>query len=276
MKNSSYKNNSIKTDSHIHSALSADSKTTMSQMIEKGISLGLNIMCFTEHMDFNFESDGLLFEVDTNAYFDELSRCRQLYGSQIELLFGIELGLEPHLSDQLRAYVNKWDFDFIIGSSHLVNGSDPYDPTFFAGREEQVGYSEYFKTIPENLSAFSDIDVYGHLDYIVRYGPDKNTFYSYEKYKDLIDACLKSIITHGIGLELNTGGYKYGLGHPNPHPDVLKRYLELGGEIITLGSDAHTPEYLAHEFKTAKDLLSFCGFHYYTIFRGRRPTFIKL
>lgn len=265
----------MKADFHIHSSFSADSEAPMEQMIEKGISLGLTTMCFTEHMDFGFLSEGLLFETDTAAYHKKLMECRDKYGGRVELLFGIELGLEPHMAGKLSEYLSEWDFDFVIGSSHVVEGRDPYYPQFYTGRLEEECYREYFATIPENLRAFSDIDVYGHIDYVVRYGPNQNRFYSYEKYRDLIDEGLREIVSRGIGLELNTAGYKYGLGHPNPHPDVLQRYRTLGGEIITVGSDGHATGQLAYEFGKVRGVLENCGFRYYTVFRKRKPEFIK-
>ena len=263
-------------DFHIHSSFSADSDSPMASMVEEGIRRGLTTMCFTEHLDYDYDAEGLIFEVDTPSYFEELNRCRDLYGSSIELLFGVELGLQPHLAGRLSEYLRQWDFDFVIGSSHTVNGADPYYPAFYEGRKESNCYREYFQSIIDNLKVFSDIDVYGHIDYVVRYGPDKNRFYSYEAYRDILDDVLKCIIAHGVGLELNTAGFKYGLGNPNPHPDILKRYREMGGEIVTVGSDGHTPEHLAYDFHKVRDLLLHCGFHYYTVFRNRKPEFVKL
>lgn len=263
-------------DFHIHTSFSADSESSMADMAEEGIRRGLKRMCFTEHLDYHNPVEPKSFIVDTEAYLAELKRCREAYAGQIELLFGIELGLHPPLAERLTDYVQKWDFDFIIGSSHVVGSRDPYFPSFFEGRTEEEAYREYFHSIKENLEAFSDLDVYGHLDYVVRYGPNRNLFYSYEKYQDVLDEALLSLISHGVGLELNTAGFKYGLGHAHPHPDVLKRYRELGGEIITVGSDAHKPEHLAYDFHKVKDILEACGFRYYTVFRGRKPEFIRL
>lgn len=266
----------IHTDFHIHTSLSADSESPMESMVEQGIRLGLKTMCFTEHMDYEYPGNDISFEVDTDAYYRKYLECRERYADKIELLFGIEIGLETCFAERTNAYLNAWLFDFIIGSSHQVDRRDPYYPEFYEGREEEACYRRYFETIVENLDAISNIDVYGHLDYVVRYGPNKAKFYTYEKYKDLIDAGLRKIIEKGIGLEVNTAGFKYGLGFPNPHPDIIKRYRELGGEIISIGSDGHTPETLAYDFEKVKPLLEECGFRYYTIFRGRKPEFIKL
>ena len=118
--------------------------------------------------------------------------------------------------------------------------------------------------------------MYGHIDYVVRYGPDKNTYYSYADYADVIDEILKQLIHNGKGIEVNTAGFKYGLGHPNPCEDILKRYRELGGEILTLGADAHQPEHIAYDFQRLPKLLQTCGFSYYTVFKNRKAQFIAL
>ena len=140
----------------------------------------------------------------------------------------------------------------------------------------QMHLGEYFESILENISAYDGFDVYGHIDYVVRYGPNKNREYSYGRYKDILDEILKKLISMGKGIELNTGGYHYGLGEPNPCTAVIRRYRELGGEIITIGADAHTPDKIACAFDKAASVLEACGFRYYTIFKDRKPEFISL
>lgn len=264
-------------DFHIHSSFSADSDAPMESMIKEGIRRGLTLMCFTEHMDRDYPGDPEhAFEVDTVAYYKELLRLKELYAGQAELRFGVELGLEPHLAERHRDYLARWPFDFVIGSSHLVDRQDPYYPAFYEGKEEAACYRRYFDSVLENLAAFSDFDSYGHLDYVVRYGPNKNRFYSYSAYADVIDEILRILIEKGIALELNTAGFKYGLGHPNPHEDVLRRYRELGGEKLTIGSDGHAPEHIAYDFPKVNELLKSCGFRYFTVFKERRPEFLPL
>ncbi|MEG2231695.1 MAG: histidinol phosphate phosphatase, partial [Lachnospiraceae bacterium] len=150
---------------------------------------------------------------------------------------------------------------------------DPYLASFYEGRSETSAYLEYFESILENLSVFTDFDIYGHLDYVVRYGPHKNEQYSYLKYADILDAILHRLLDLGKGIELNTGGYRSGLGEPNPCIDVLKRYHELGGELITVGSDAHKPEAVCENFSQAASILHAAGFTYYCTFRSRTPSY---
>lgn len=275
---------SIKADFHLHSSFSGDSTAPMEEMIKQAISLGLTYLCFTEHNDFDYPTppgnkesvQENVFLVNTDSYLYDFIRFREQYKDQIQLLFGVELGLQPHLLRENAVYARSYDFDFIIASSHVCDHRDPYYPPFYEGRSEEEAYRSYFNSIIENVRKFDNYDIYGHLDYVVRYGPSRDKDYSYEKYKDLFDTMLSLLIGNGKGIEVNTGGYRKGLKELHPCTDVLKRYRELGGEIITVGSDAHEPGHIGADFEVAAQILKECGFQYYTIFRGRQPEFIRL
>ena len=263
-------------DYHNHTSFSADSDASAESMIEKAIELGLSCLCMTDHMDLDFPYPELDFTFSVPEYFKKHNQLRERYADKITLLTGIELGLQPGIAKQMNEILNNWNFDFVIGSSHLVDRMDPYFPEYWKDKTESQGTFHYFETILENIAAFDNIDVYGHIDYIVRYGPTKAENYSYQKYQEILDEILKTLISKNIGLELNTAGLKYGLGFAHPHTDILKRYKELGGEIITIGSDAHKPEHLAYDFHKVPGTLKECGFKYYTLFKNRQPEFIKL
>ena len=200
----------------------------MESMILEGIRLGLKTMCFTEHLDLDYPYDEIDFSLDVPAYRQKLLDLRQKYRGKIEVLFGIELGLQPHLAPALRRVTDAHDFDFVIGSTHLVDRMDPYYPEYFRRCGDREGFRRYFEEVLKNLEAFSDFDALGHLDYIVRYSPGKTEHYRWQDYQDLIDPILLFLIRSGISLEVNTAGLKYGLGQTNPAPAILKRYRELG------------------------------------------------
>ena len=265
-------------DCHMHSSFSADSPTPMEDMIKQAIQARLTGICFTEHLDPDYPKtpDNLEFSLDIPSYHSQLMKLKDAYKEQIEIHFGIELGLQLHLGEYFHDLLEKYPFDFVIGSSHLVHGADPYYPEFFQGRSEQRAYMEYFESILENLSAFDEMDTYGHLDYIVRYGPNQNKFYSYGRYQDILDEILRKLIKKNVGLEVNTGGYHYRLGEPNPCTAIIRRYKALGGKIITIGADAHTPDKVGYAFDRAAQVLKECGFRYYTIFKERKPEFLPL
>ncbi len=267
-------------DCHMHSSFSADSSTPMETMIQKAAALGLEGICFTEHLDPDYppvpEPEPLEFSLDIPAYQNTLYALKEKYRDRLQILFGVELGLQPHLEEYFHNLLSSVPFDFVIGSSHIVHGFDPYYPDFFKNRRESACYMEYFESILENLACFSEMDVYGHIDYIVRYGPNQNREYSYGRYQDILDEILRTLISKNIGIELNTGGFHYGLGEPNPCAAVIRRYRQLGGEIITIGADAHKPENIAHSFQKACEILTDCGFQYYTVFRNRKAEFLPL
>lgn len=270
----------IISDYHVHSSFSGDSNTPMEKMVQAAIQIGLKRLCFTEHMDLHFpylltdEPD--CFVVNTDSYLYELLMLKEKYRTQIDLHFGIELGLQPSALRENLIYSRSYDFDFIIASSHLCNGRDPYYPDFYEGRTEEEAYREYFTSILDNIKTFQNFDVYGHLDYVVRYGPNKDKNYSYETYRDIFDAILMHLIENEKGIELNTAGLSKGLKDMHPCTAVLKRYRELGGEIITIGSDAHSPEQIAAHFDKASEVLQACGFQYYCVFANRVAEFLKL
>lgn len=270
----------IKSDCHLHSHHSGDSSALMEDMIRRGLDLGLTTMCFTEHNDFDFpdspEEPGSIYLLNTDSYLYELIQLKEKYADKMQILFGVELGLQPECMRKNAVYAKSFDFDFIIGSSHICHGRDPYYPAFYEGRSEEEAYREYFISILENVKKFHNFDVYGHLDYVVRYGPNKDREYTYEKYKDIIDSILSALLENEIGLEINTGGLKKGLRDVHPYLPILKRYHELGGELITIGSDAHAPEDIAHSFDRAGQALIECGFKYYCIYEKRVPHYVKI
>lgn len=272
----------ILADIHMHTDFSSDSKSPMESMIQSAIEKGLKTICFTEHLDYEYPADDGqgLFLVDIDAYQKKLLELKEIYKNDIEVLFGIEFGLLPHLAERYEKITSSYDFDFIIGSSHLVAApwypddsrhGDPYDDAFWKGRSVEDVCEAYFQSIIDNISAYKNFDTYGHIDYIIRYAPEKNKGYTYQKYAKILDQLLTALIENNIALEVNTAGFKYGLGEPNPQSDILKRYLELGGEKITIGADGHKPEHIAYDFKKAETLLKDLGFKYYTIFRKRQP-----
>lgn len=271
---------SIKADFHVHSEFSTDSHEKMENMINKGIELGLNTICFTEHHDIDFppiiDDQENAFILNTDSYLYDLLALRHKYEDKINVLFGVELGMQPHLRRELAVYAKSYDFDFIIASVHIMDRKDPYVRDSFSDLTDEELYRRYFKEVLDDLKICSNFDVLGHLDYVVRYGYEKDKDYSYSKYKDCIDPILEKIIDMEKAIELNTGAIRHNMKELNPCMDILKRYRELGGEIITVGSDAHEAKYLADGFSRAEQVLKDCGFKYYCTFEKRIAEFHKL
>lgn len=263
-------------DYHTHTQFSGDSDTPVRAMLDQAVALGLKEICITDHIDYDYPNDPDLFIFDIEEYFSVLTSLQKEYKPLISVRIGMEYGLMPHLGERLKHLATSYPFDFIIGSSHVVDHTDPYYPEYWKDKSEEEGILRYFESILENLDSCSDFDVYAHIDYIIRYVPSKRKNYAYKTYQEIIEQCLKRLISMGKGIEINTAGFKYGLEEPNPKVEIIQRYKELGGEIITVGSDGHQPEHLAYDFWRVHNILEMCGFHYLTVFHNRKAEFIRI
>ncbi|MDO4619725.1 MAG: histidinol-phosphatase HisJ family protein [Lachnospiraceae bacterium] len=262
-------------DCHVHSRYSADSEADPEETIRKAVKRGLPLLCFTDHIDYDYPVEDLVFDYDVNAYFEELQRLRDKYADQIKVLIGVELGMQTHLGPEYTKLLEQHPFDYVIGSQHLVNRMDPYYPETFEGKTDAEIFRSYFEETLEDVKAFHEFDSMGHLDYIVRYGRKKRR-YNWHDYADIIDEILKLLVRYNIALEINTAGIRKQMGAPNPQPEILHRYRELGGTLVTVGSDSHKPDSLGFAFDTAKEILKTSGFTHYVYYEKRRPVFVSL
>lgn len=289
----------IQYDCHMHTSFSSDSKTPPEAQIERAIELGMRGICVTDHMDREFpnrERSGMDFEFDPKEYFRRMEELREKYRDRIELLIGIELGLrnEPECRERINSWYDRlledYPFDLTIGSTHCLEFTDPYySSPYWDEKDAKTGIRVYLEAVLENITRFDGYDTVGHLDYLIRYIPEYrlvlpgregtaglNEIYDPEDYSDLIDEILKYLINNDKALEVNTAGLKYGLGYPHPQTKILKRYRELGGEMITIGSDGHRPEHICYGFGETREMLIDAGFKYQCVFKGRRPVMVEM
>lgn len=261
----------IKSDCHMHTSFSSDSDTPMRDMINAAIDKGLDTICFTEHMDLEFpEKYGPDFIFDPEEYISKINLYKNYYRGKIEILTGIEIGMKPDLTDKYDTLLASYDWDYVIGSTHLVDNIDPYYSEYWEGRDEKASVIKYFECVYDNIQTYNNYDSLGHLDYILRYAPSKNSRFGYRDFSDIIDCILKHIIKNGKALEINTSGYKSGLFAPNPAPDIIKRYMELGGSLFTIGSDAHDASHIAYGYNEVYALISSLRIKNYVIYKGRK------
>lgn len=266
-------------DFHTHTLFSSDSSTPPRAIIEKAISLGLSAICFTDHNDFDYpmENGKTMFALELEQYLKTMTALRQEYASKIEIFIGLEQGLTADRPWRIDSFDKDFpgQLDFIVGSSHMVHGVDPYYAHYWEGISVSEAVVLYLESILENIGCCNNYDVYGHLDYIIRYIPKTERPLSPHAHMELYEAILKALIERGKGIEINTSGWKYSHAQPHPSLDILKRYRQLGGEILTIGSDAHYPKDLAYDFCKVPDLLEAAGFRYFTYFRKRKPVFVS-
>lgn len=269
----------MKADFHMHTNFSSDATYPLEEMIEGAIKKGLKTICITDHEDLDWPNPTCEgeFQIDLERYVSTIDRLKGTYKDRIEVLLGIEFGLQTHLGENYKKIATTYPFDYMIGSVHILDGVDPHGGKFFGGEmTDEKGYRRAFEITLENLKQCEDFDALGHMDYVVRYSKAREASYRPKDYMEMIDEVLKVLIYNNKALEFNTGGWKYGLAFAHPHHEILKRYKELGGEMITIGSDAHRPEHIAYDFHKVSDVLKACGFKYYTEFRQRKPYFCAL
>ena len=264
-------------DAHMHTAFSGDCEVPPEIMVKTAKKRGLPGITLTDHLDWDYRESPGLFDLELDTYQRSIRKLQDTYQDDtFSVLYGIELGLQPHLARRHSQLLEAYPFDFVIGSSHVVHGVDPYYPAYFADRSGQEAYLEYYTSILENIRAFDGFDSYGHLDYVFRYGPAGSAEDTYSDYAEIIEAILSELIRRGKALEVNTGAYRCGLHEPNPSIKILKRYRELGGQLITIGADAHKPEHIALRFDLLPALLKDLGFDSYTVYRQHVPQFRPL
>lgn len=275
-------------DTHLHTEHSGDSSSPMLDYIEKAVTLGISYLCFTDHHDPYYPeaekkdgSFGNIFLLEPSKYIKAISFLKEKFSHKLNILTGVELGLSNRALLENEVLLKEHSFDFVIASIHLVEGMDPYYPEFWLHHDSQEGIKKYFLKMYEMLEKFENFDSLGHLDYVFRHvldeaGNPEERNYSYAQYADLIEPILLKIIQMGKALEVNTGGYRAGLGVPNPQPEVLKRYFALGGRKITIGSGSHRPMNVAHSFLLCEKLLKEIGFTHYEVYKNRKPIQIAL
>ncbi|MBO4390990.1 MAG: histidinol-phosphatase HisJ family protein [Lachnospiraceae bacterium] len=268
----------IKTDLHMHSAFSADSEALPRDNIEAALEKGLDTICFTDHIDYDFPDPEILFDFNIEDYFHELTALREEYEGRIRILIGVEMGMQPHLGERISKTLHDWPFDFCIGSQHVVFNTDPYYQTVWEEYPCGMVYRKYLEETLENVSVLDCFDVLGHLDYVTRYGvpmPEGKNDEVILENMDLIDEILKVLIRKDKGLEINSAAYRKDQAWPNPNPLVIRRYLELGGEIITVGADAHRSMDVAADFDRVKEVLEACNVRALYRYIRRKPERIE-
>lgn len=262
-------------DYHTHTAYSGDSEAPMSAMAQQAADMRLKQLVFTDHVDYDY-ADPNFEMIDFAAYKQEFDELKARFRDKIDLLMGVEIGYQPHIQERIKKLLKSYPFEFVICSTHMADNLDFYTGAFFEGKTPQTAYERYFLNVLQGIGHMDDFDVYGHLDFIVRYGDYPVKQLHYRDYSDMLDEILRRLIYLGKGLEVNTSGFRYGLEQLHPQKEILKRYRQLGGEIVTVGSDAHFPEDICCRFQYAYQTLVDLGYKYLTIFKQRQPEFIKI
>lgn len=260
-------------DYHIHSRVSFDSKEEAINIIEAARAKGLSEICFTDHYDFRYEKDQKHDLFTKEAYDLEYGNLSSAVG--LTLKRGVEFGLTLWNAPELRALTREYDFDFVLGSVHYVDGYDPYVNEYWYGKTWEHAYLRYLEHTLECVQNHTDFDVLGHINYVCKSpnNPTRSPLF-YKDYSEICDEIMRELVKRGKGMEINTSGVDR-VGEFLPNAEFLKRFRELGGEIVTVGSDAHTKERVGQYTDEALAILRDI-FGYVCTFDKRTPIFHKL
>lgn len=247
-------------DSHMHTEFSFDSEMKAEDAIARANELGLGLV-FTEHFDYGFpgEEDCTF---SPNKYMETYAKFRC-----DSLRLGVEVGMTKEARDANKEFISQAPFDMVIGSIHMVDGMDIYYPEFYHGKSKEEAYGAYFATMAEE-AAIQDMDVLGHIDYIARYAPYSEPKFDYKGFKDEIDKILRIILDRGIVMELNSRriGNHQAIEELTP---IYRRYRDMGGRYVTIGSDAHTVEAVGMNFNPALDFIESLGLQQVTFYERK-------
>ncbi|MCF6459803.1 histidinol-phosphatase HisJ family protein [Clostridium sp. Cult3] len=257
-------------DFHVHSDFSMDCKYLMEEMVVEAINKNMKSICFTDHVDYDITENRIDMDFRTSDYFRKVKQVKYKYKKDIEILAGVEIGMQPHLNKRYNELIENNPFDFVLMSIHSIEGKDIHLDNFTYNKKPIDALVEYYEYLYRCIEVFDNFDVIGHIDYIDRYFEDYSTLPDFDKYKSIVKKILKLIIEMGKGIEINTGGIKYGLDYYHPKVDILELYRSLGGEILTIGSDAHNPEFIGYDYKEVEKLLKELGFKYIYIYKERK------
>ena len=253
-------------DYHMHSTVSFDGHDSGLDMALAAAERGLKEICFTDHIDYTPEMDMVFDTAVYNAEYDHL----EVPGLLIRR--GLEFGLTPDNPGQLKEDLNRRHFDFVLGSVHLVDGVDVYLEPYWADKTYEEAIRLHLERTLESVRVHEDYDVLGHLTFISKCGANpRKELLRYEDHKAIMDEILRELVRRGKGMELNTSGIDR-CGGPLPTLDYFRRFYELGGRIVTVGSDAHdTGRAGQYTHEMAAELKKIFG--YVCTFENRQPIF---
>ena len=259
-------------DFHMHSRVSFDGHDEPEMMVEAAVKAGLREICFTDHIDYFADVQVQEWVFDTQVYNDAYDK---LSHKDLKIRRGMEFGIKPYNADQLQEDLKRRQFDFVLGSVHFVDELDVYYPEYWDGKTVFQAERRYLEETLACVQAHDGFDVLGHLTYISKCrahpGPRPVRM---EDHRELIDEILRVLAQKGKGMEINTSGVDR-CGDFLPYGPFFRRFKELGGQIVTVGSDAHTASRVGQYTDRACEVLKEI-FGYVCTFEGREPIFHKL
>ena len=266
-------------DCHLHTSNSFDAENSLKEMCESAIKKGINIIAVTDHLEVpeillgdKSQYGDMVKQIKQSAL--DVDECREFFKDKIQIIKGVELGEPMHNSECTEKAMTIADYDFILASVHNLKG---YEDFYFLEYNENNVYQLldlYFDEIFDTAQN-ADFDSLAHLTYPLRYIAERtNIKIDLRRYSEIIDNIFKTLIKRKKALEINTSGLFKPIGTTLPDKFLIERFKNLGGEYITIGSDAHNIQNVGAGIEKGIEIAKECGFNHYTIFENRKPKLI--
>lgn len=297
-------------DYHVHSEFSDDSWYPMADVCLDAIRHNIDEICFTDHVDYGIKPDVEQYQADPSAalmhknpdgvlepalnvdyerYFPAIDAVREQFAQLgdgrhlggLTVKAGLELGVQTQYFAEYQALMQRYAsrMDFALLSVHQVQNQEFWTGEFMEGRSQAQYNQAYYEELLNVVKGFKDYSVLAHLDLIKRYELElvgASNLYPFEKIRDIVAAILEQAIADGKGIELNTSSFRYGLPDLTPCTEILQLYRDVGGRIITIGSDSHKESNLGAYMSLAKKRLLALGYKQYCTFDAWEPVFHSL
>ena len=265
-----------KMDYHLHSFHSMDGRQSLDDLCATMVARGVEEICLTEHIEPGHPDTAMDVPPIWDVYLDEIRQMRQKY-PQLIIRAGVEIGDNALCRKQIEDMLDPLPLDFRLLSLHLVDGQDCWYESYYAGRSRAEAYRAYAEAKAKSVTSWTDFDSVAHIGYVAKFSVYKGNEkpLRYEDAPDAFDTLLKHIIVNDKCLEVNTSGYG-STGDLLPHTTILKRYIELGGEQFTFGSDSHDVERDYADIERAKEHVRALGGKYQASFCQRVKTLYRL
>ena len=261
-------------DYQTHSYRSHDGRASILEHCKQAVEIGLDELGLSEHKDFD-PDDPMSDYFDYDSYMTEIEIARRQFSGRLKILAGVEIDYQVWFEDKIANYLDLHKFDFVIGSVHYVDKLMLMTPEYNLNRTKKTAYSDYFQAVGNSVQS-GKFDIVGHLEYANRRGVSSWGEYSTGDYEDSSTALFKLMIEKSIPLEINTAGLHQNLGITYPCSETVALYGRLGGRLLSIASDAHHPDQLAHAYSTAANLAIQNGLTHLCTWKNREMTLIPL
>ncbi len=261
-------------DSHIHSNYSPDSRADIEKTIEIACEKGGYGIAITDHLELGGD-DWDFCRVNIPKSVEKVNSLKEIYKDKLIISTGVELSQSTYYPDRSKEMMGKLKVDFILGSCHGLKG-EPDLMLTLPDRDIHSMLEGYFQVV-EDIATYEDVDIMAHLTYPLRYVVGNfGIAVDMARYMERVERILEIIIKRGLALEINTSGYRQAIGVPMPSMDIARLYYNMGGRLITLGSDSHRSQDVYHSFDRASAELKEIGFTHYCYFVNRQPKLLEL